>query len=571
MDLNSIMSNIYGENAPQNFDSLSLSLNGGKISYKRSKVKYLDENISTYNGTNSTNIDLSADYSFKANKISSAFGNLFSMSGGSSKTIHPSPHYVKDEGLQTFIKEFFLHYLVSNTHKNTILIVPSDSTLKNMVNDFKDKLKSENIEPYSPEASRYAAKTDLPFKNYIFDVYGKDSPDNEGFSYQVISEFPEKGMDDVLRRTNRLSKSYFFKFESESSIKVATNDKMTSASTLKFLAKADRDCFILKGDVPASSEKKSSNIVTAALSGGSKTNHLRNYFLSLVRRYNNDLNTASYDFIGAVGSASNNIQSEAKKLSKYYSGDYLHTAFSILSDNEGAFGLNENVNEDDIVNVHSAIIDNYTPKKSMIKMDKVNNVLPRIYKSSSMSKSGLQASKVFISTIKKMYDTISAPPFMMKADVATAICKRNNNIQMVRNAFNVMDEIDQLENNSSTFDSSSLSNSYFNSSVKLGEKSTISPLVSTVYGAIASSPFIGSMAREYTPMLLSIPKKSRTSFKPNMAFENDNAVNMEDNNLQFTILNENNDNDDSVDNIQSSTSTPVYDNSVIDIDIKSFF
>ena len=330
MDLNSIMSNIYGENAPQNFDSLSI--NGGKINYKRSKIKYLDEDTSTYNEDTSTYNE--ADYSFKANKIFSALGNLFSISGGASKsTIYPSAEYVEDSGLKTFIKEFFLHYLVSNIHKNTILIVPSDSTLKKMVEDFKSKLKSENIEEYSPEASRYAAKTELPFKNYIFDVYGKESPDNDGFPYQVSPEFPSSGMSDILRRTNRLSKVYFFKFESESEIKIATNEKMSSASTLKFLAKADHDCFILKGDVPALPEGKSTNVVTATLSGGSKTNYLRNYFLSLVRKYNNDLDMASYDFIGAVGAAGDDVQSEAKKLSKYYSGDYLHTAFSILSDN----------------------------------------------------------------------------------------------------------------------------------------------------------------------------------------------------------------------------------------------
>ena len=96
MDLNSIMSNIYGENAPQNFDSLSLS--GGKINYKRSKIKYLDEDTSTYNEDTSTFNE--ADFSFKANKIFSTLGNLFSISGGASKsTIYPSAEYVEDCGV----------------------------------------------------------------------------------------------------------------------------------------------------------------------------------------------------------------------------------------------------------------------------------------------------------------------------------------------------------------------------------------------------------------------------------------------------------------------------------------
>lgn len=565
MDLNSIMSNIYGENAPQNFDSLSLS--GGKIDYKQSKIKYLDEGTSRYDEDTSRYDE--ADYSFKANKIFSTVGNLFSISGGAAKstTTYPSAEYVEDAGLKTFIKEFFLHYLVSNIHKNTILIVPSDSTLKKMVDDFKSKLKSENIEEYSPEASRYAAKTELPFKNYIFDVYGKESPDNDGFPYQVSSDFPSSGMSDILRRTNRLSKVYFFKFESESEIKIATNEKMSSASKLKFLAKADHDCFILKGDVPAAPEGKSANVVTAALSGGSKNNYLRNYFLSLVRKYNNDLDMASYDFIGAVGAAGSDLQSEAKKLSKYYSGDYLHTAFSILSDSQ-EFNINEDADADDVADVHSAIIDNYTPKKSIIKLNKVNDVLPRIFKNCKSSKSGFQASKMFISTIKKMYDSISAPPFMMKADIATAMCKQSNNLQTVRNALHVVDAITDIEDDPSAIGGSDNinSNSYFNSSIKIDDKSVISPLVSTVYGAIASSPFIGSIAKEYTPMLLSIPKKARRSFKPKASFEEEKNIDDEESTLQFSILN-----DESSGKDESSSTSGKGSDSIDDFDIKSFF
>lgn len=561
MDLNSIMSNIYGENAPQNFDSLSLS--GGKINYKRSKIKYLDESIQSDN--NDTTNSIEADYSFKANKIFPTLGNLFSISGGATKsTIYPSAEYVEDSGLKTFIKEFFLHYLVSNIHKNTILIVPSDSTLKKMVDDFKSKLKSENIEEYSPDASRYAAKTELPFKNYIFDVYGKETPDNDGFPYQVSSEFPSTGMTDVLRRTNRLSKVYFFKFVSESEIKVATNEKMSGASSLKFLAKADHDCFILKGDVPAVSEGKSSNIVTATLSGGNKSNYLRNYFLSLVSKYNNDLDMASYDFIGVIGAAGDDIQNEAKKLSKYYSGDYLHTAFSILSDNQ-EFDINKDADENDINDVHSAIIDNYTPKKSLIKMNKVYDVLPRIYKNCKSAKSGLQASKIFISTIKKMYETISAPPYMIQADIATAMCKQNNSLQNVRNALHIIDEIKRIDDNPSAFDGPD-NNSYFNSSIKMSDKTVISPLVSTVYGAISSSPFIGSVAREYTPMLLSTPKRSHKSFKPKASFEEDKNINQDDEGtLQFSILN---DDDSSPISKQNENSVKDID---IDFDVKSFF
>ena len=147
----------------------------------------------------------------------------------------------------------------------------------------------------------------------------------------------------------------------------------------------------------------------------------------------------------------------------------------------------------------------------------------------------------------------------MKADIATAMCKQSNNLQTVRNALHVIDEINNIEDNPSAFDGPD-NNSYFNSSIKIGDKSVISPLVSTVYGAIASSPFIGSVAREYTPMLLSIPKRSRRSFKPKASFEEEKNIDQDEGTLQFSILND-----------ESSPTSGKDEDSIGDIDIKSFF
>ena len=560
MDLNNIMRNIYGENAPQNFDSISLS--GGKIERRRSNIKYLDDSNDPINDPTTDN----AEYSYKASKIYSEYGDFMTLSGGAANSngkVYPSAEYVPDESLKKFINEFYLHYLISNIHKNTILIVPSDSTLKSMIDDFKAKLKSEKIDECSPDASRYAAKNDLPFKNYIFDVYGKDSPNNEGAPYQIPSEFPATGSKETFRRTNRLSNVYFFKFESESNIKVANNEKMSNASSLKFIAKADYDCFILKGDIPPAVEGKSSNVIT--LSGGSKKHVLRSHFMSLVRKYD-DLDEAAYNFIGSF--------KDANKIANYYSGDYIHSAFSILADegNTDGFAFDEDVDEDDVADFHSQLIDNYSPHKSQIKMNKVCDVLPRILKNTKMAKSGLEASKSFISTLHKMYGTTSAPSYMMKADIATALCKRNGGVQGVRNAFQIMDEVDNIDSNAMSNDS------YLNSSIELGEKSISSPLVNTIYNAISSSPFIGSMAREYTPMPLYSSRRrggrgGKKASAPLGAFEDDKMLSSNDaHTVQFSILNDADDVGVSGNAGTSGTSGEGGEGSSnVDIDIKSFF
>ena len=53
MDLNTIMSNIYGENASQSFDNISIS--GGHIERRLARVKYLDQDAHEPNDINMKN------------------------------------------------------------------------------------------------------------------------------------------------------------------------------------------------------------------------------------------------------------------------------------------------------------------------------------------------------------------------------------------------------------------------------------------------------------------------------------------------------------------------------------
>lgn len=585
MDLNNIMSNIYGENAPQNFDSITLS--GGRVIHKQSRVKYVDAGDEQTNST-SPSVLSPPEYSYRANKIYPELNNLFSsLSGGAtSKTegseensdiVYSTTHQIekRKEEIEMFIREFYLDYVVANAFRNAIFVIPTKATMKDMIKELKDKLEKEKLDPYSVEAAKYVSKNDFMYKNYIFDIYGSDKQESgENDTYHTPAGYPKNTSETVLKRTNRLSKVYYFKFNTPGKVKVSANEKMTGAVALDFLGNANHSVVVLYGDLPPSAEGKKSNVITASMSGGNKRNYLRNYFMSLVSKYNNDFDYAAYHFIGAVGAACKN----PSKLAKYYSGDYLHSAFSILSDAE-SFDVDEGVSSEDVADVHSEIIDSYMPKKSVIKMNKVNDVLPRILRNCKSCKTGLQASKTFISTLNQMYKTINAPPFMMKADVATALCKQGGDIQTVRNAFNLMDEITDLETDKSTSETNSMSggynmnrgSNYFNSSIMLSSRSITSPLVSTVYGAISSSPFIGSIAREYTPMLLSA-RSRRSGFKQNKAFEDDKHLdNEKEESLQFSILNDESNETTNTENVNNEPSGEDSDEDVNDIDIKSFF
>ena len=509
MDLNAIMSNIYGEGSSQNFNSLGFS--GGNIQRHQANVKYLDETSEP----NKHPVD-EYEQSYRASKIFNSFHDI-TLSGGASDSNHvyPSAEYINNEDLQTFIREFYLHYLVIKANKNMLLVVPSSATLKKLVADFKALLKKEGIQEMSPDASRFAAKSDLPFKQYIFDVYGRSSPNNDGFLYQVPDTFPDKGSSEVYRRTNRASKQYFFRFNSASKIEVANNEKLSGASTLKFLGKCDRSVLVLQGDIPPAAESKG-KVVSASLQGGSKSNPLRHQFMKCVKNANS-IDDGAYEFIARVSHATG-----ASKVAKYYSGDFTHSAFSIIAANE----LNEdNFSFDtsaklDLENEHAQLVDNYHPVKNIVKMDKVAAVLPKILNDATThAKSGPEANTLFIANLRKMYGAIKAPKHMLYADIAASLTKSNDSPDSVRNALSIISAVEDAENNTSM-----AGGSIYSTGVKSDSKVSTS-LIRSVYSAISASPFIGSIAKEFTPLLI------QPSFK-HSAFEDNNMELLNEDNEQ---------------------------------------
>ena len=518
MDLNAIMTNIYGENASQSFDALGFK--GGNIGIHRqnANIKYLDDANSESPTNTITNQEIESSY--KASKIYDTLPDL-TFSGGAKKRggaitvdhVYPSAEYIDDADLKTFIKEFYLHYLVTNAHKNLILIVPTSATLKKLISDFKAALKKEGVEELSTEASKYAAKCDCEFKNYIFDVYGKSSNNNDGFPYQVDSSFPSKGLSDIYRRTNRASRQYFFKFNSKDKIEVANNDKMTGAGTLKLIGKCDRNVLVLCGDIPSPSEVKS-KVVKASLAGGAKRNILRHEFLKCVKKYD-DLDSGAYEFVARVAKASS-----PSNVAKYYSGDFVHSAFSIISASETDPTTETTqietgpMKDDEIENVHESIVEQYHPVKNIVKMDKVAIVLPKLLREScKQSNSGKSSNKLFISNLNHMYSAIHAPKYMLYADAATALTKHNDSYDGVKNALNIMSEMESIDEDKE----GSMSGGYLTTSYG-HDKST--PLIRSVYSALSTSPFIGSIAREFTPILMTNIKHS--------AFEDHNMNDKDD-------------------------------------------
>ena len=107
--------------------------------HKQSRVKYVDAGDEQTNSTDSSVLSPS-EYSYRANKIYPELNNLFSsLSGGSAKpdiddTVYATARYVQNrkEDIETFIKEFYLDYLISRSNSNTVLVIPTKTTLKKL-------------------------------------------------------------------------------------------------------------------------------------------------------------------------------------------------------------------------------------------------------------------------------------------------------------------------------------------------------------------------------------------------------------------------------------------------------
>lgn len=519
MDLNTIMSNIYGENASQSFDNISIS--GGHIERRLARVKYLDQDVQESNNNVTNN-------SYKSPNQYHTLNIHMNMTGGAEGDFEElvSIFAIKDKRVNDFIEAFQLHRTVLRQNPYAIIVIPTKDKLKQMSDEVNAALKEKGLTLGTTEAANFMATHDFTYKNYVIDIFvGKD---NDGRPYRMDNDFPKKGSNAVLKRTTRANTVYYFVFKSADDITVATSDDMKNALKLKLLAKVRNNNYVLYGDLPPNDGRTKSNIMTVTMSGGNKDNQLRKYFLSLVSHYN-DVDKAAYHFIGAIAAGG---ESNAKKLAQYYSGDYIHTAFSIIADNK-PFSINKNVSNNKLNKMHSMIINNYTPVKSIIKMDKVNVVLPAIYKNAKSSKTGLQASKTFISNIKKIYNSINAPKYMMFADIATSLCRYNNNAEAVNNAYQLMDEIENLSETNT--EKNDFKTNYLNSTVKLSDKAVISPLMDIVYTAISSSPFIGFVAKEYTPMLMAPINKVNRKAHQRKAFEDSYNI-FNDKNVSFEIL-----------------------------------
>lgn len=543
-DLNRIMSNIYGAGATQSFDDISFS--GGRrrptVSFKKPKIKYLD--IGYFNTKALKESKYSSHTKRSKPNRKQANNQYRDMTGGVAKNkldhVYPSALYIPDSSVENFSSTFLLKYLFSHAHKNSIFLIPSTKEFQRLKKDFEDKLKAEKIPECTPEASKYAAKTALLFKAYILDVFGEN--ENDGQPYRIDPAQISANDIKIVQRTNRLNQKMQVEV-GKNKMLVSFLDRPNEKAECEILGIAAGDVIVAKCVLPKFELNTAhNNIITANLAGGNTKKVLRNAFLKLVNRYR-DIDRASYEFIAAIGDAN---RQQLSNLANYYSGDYTHTAFSILMDGKN-FSINTDPSSYNSHAVHNALINLYKPKQSNINLNKASSVIKNIIDQACKTNSGRSSNVAFVKMLHKMYDTSSAPKYMLKADVATALCEACGEVdptETVEHAFNIVDEIDGIESNTVA------DNNFMNAAMMGGNRHHSStPIINIVGQALLRYPFTGHMAREHVPMLYKSVAKSRICSN---AFDDVMNHDQESNSI-FQYVTENSENNENGDKTNTDT------------------
>lgn len=474
MDLDTIMSNIYGQSAAQNFDSLNFSLRGGSM---RELI------VPRYVSVESLN-----KRTVKAEK-------LYEMTGGNRNAIYTGGkksveemifdgvEYIENEVLKQFIHEFHLHGLVNAIRPGSVLVIPSKKTLTKWLEDLDAEFKKEKIETGSPEASAWLVQHALPYRECIFDLPLRASEkENEGFEFNVPEAFPSKGSKTIVRRHNRGGHKFYFRFNSKDEIEVSNNRRMEDPKVLKLLGKCAKNVFVLFGDLPEA--VADTNVVTAAFTGGAKTAHLRNKFIKLVNKNDGDIEMAAYEFLGS-------LKMKTEDIAKHYSGSFVNSAFEVIfacEDGECETPEVEAVTINKVHKKHQDIVRKYRSRKGVIKMDKVPAALNSVLGMCSKCDSGALANRCFVEKMSGLYKSCGERSYNMSADIASSICMNAdtfNAADKVKYAFSV---IDGLKSNQTGF---------YSHKTVMG-----SPLVEVAYNALSAHPFIGHKSKEYAPLPL---------------------------------------------------------------------
>lgn len=305
-----IFNKIYGSSATQE----TISLRGGKRYYIDNKPI---RNQSKKTNTQKDNIK-NGSYKEKPYKKQVKKNDII---------IYSDPYHFPDDKLKEYIDKLYLDYYTSRSSPNTIYIIPSVSTLKNMYSMI-NTLTKDTVKGSSEERKIIMENADkLGYKRYIFSKYGDNKKDQNykiGPNDDVDNEYPNKEFD-ILRRINVANEVYYLSYDSPKQINISTNADMKKSVKLDFVGRCSRGVYIFSGDLPKESpeiyidkyEKRH------AMMGGGK---------SYIKSLQSFMNSYNNKDIAVSAFIAKRYSKNPELVKKYINADKYYTFFGIIRD-----------------------------------------------------------------------------------------------------------------------------------------------------------------------------------------------------------------------------------------------
>lgn len=442
--------------------------------------------------------------------------------GGGYETV-AYPEYIKYKDFHDFMMSFYLIRKISHTPSAGVYIIPPRKELDNLISDFHKKLAKEKIDIGSEDAFKYAATNNLPYKRYIFTVFGGDNA-----HYKLDKEPAYKNFETV-KRINLASEVMYFKYVSDEEIKICNTSECTKGTTAKLVAKCNNGIYVFQGNIPDAVETKTKNsakfigakrrkpkkktvrkleddefgfgfedeVHDEAMAGGAIDNEFNDLKKQLL--FNNVKNEEqAMDFISSMALADYEVNGDEsiKKYAKFISGDPIHSAFRIAFNKDCNVIPDAAYDAEDLNEMCNRLVQEYKPSNKEFDRSKYSNMFKSVYKSiTKQNLDPIRSTKAYKQAIISKFSKIGID--MLKADVATSLFRSG---QSISTAYKYADLID---NEVETGDSNI---SHLEYSGTDGSVSHTSKFNYVINKALLSAPLIGLNARTYVPILKSAPK-----------------------------------------------------------------
>ena len=385
------------------------------------------------------------------------------------------PEYCEHPDFKKFMHEFYLYKVLTHTKAAAIYVIPPTKELDEMIAKFNSELKKQGYEPFSEQAIKWSATTNCEFKRCIFDLFADADPMKYRLAKTSTPAYNDFG---TRLRTNRLKEQMYFKYIDETTVFVSADEECKTGETIKLIAKSTASAaLIFQGKLP-----KATKTYSQTIKGGDGSDEDLETILKHKKKLLEKIGAEKFVYTMA----------HYNDAVKNFSGDIIHSAFSILYDPKMNVVPNVSLKKQELENSARKLVNKMKLLNSKTNYSEQQKSLKTQYYRSN-GKSPLEASSKYVNSLKKYYSKAGGD-VMLKADIAT---------NMWRNEFNgdydgiykVVEAIDNPEQNDLA------QTTRFDFEEENDKEFTTSKLNSVIDNYLCAFPFVGLNARNYVPML----------------------------------------------------------------------